>query len=515
MSENWYNEIDQRMFMIPERDDDGDAQYGEYYDPEADHSAWAAVSATFPHAIPLNIIKDSFDYAIPRIIQEKLFAIGGGKHPTAIANTKQEPVDITFETSMQYSVFAAYALGSVASTGTQAEVVDITCLGKGSITQDSYFLINGIGVAGEEHWAVWMDVSGAGVKPVIAGINAANVLQLDFSDGPVADTPTATGDALVTLLDAADAYFGTPVNTAGVVRVTGASAGAVRDARDSGAVPSGITFSVVTQGANTHTVSEEVIGVLPSFTLHIEQQNRNDPGVAGAGEDIVIDLFGCVVDSYELSVDYESGIVKEALTIKCPHYSTGVVLTNPPPYAETVEPHTWANIIETDNNCLLQEGATSTVNGSNDKTPTSVNSIKLTIANNVSFKQDIGYRYGRYHLSAKRDVSLNIVGFSENRDTLDYHLDTWDNANQRYSTASGRLNSTLKLQRDATYDFINIHIYNWLLEEHNHSIVSIDDGIKGVDITLTGATPDSNRRLIDSFTIVDYLADTCYQKSFS
>ncbi len=193
----------------------------------------------------------------------------------------------------------------------------------------------------------------------------------------------------------------------------------------------------------------------------------------------------------------------------------GVILTNPPPFADTIEPHTWVNLIEATNNALLQEGATCTINGANDKTPTSVNSIRLTIANNITFQPDIGYRYNRYHIAGKRDVSLNIIGFSENRDTLDYWLDTWDNVNQRYSSASGKLNSTIKLQRDATFDYSDIHIYNWLLEEHNHNIVSMEEGIKGIDFTLTCATPDSNRHIIDAFTIVDYLSDTVYQNSFS
>jgi len=500
MSENFYQEIDQRIFLVNEQ------SYGYPYDPQTDRAAWTKLGATFPHVIPINIIADSFDYDIPKIIKEKIYAIGGGKHPTVIANTKQEPVEITFETKMQYAIFKAYAIGSVASTGTRPEVTVITfATVTDSSAQGKYFLVNGIDASGEEHFAVWLDTAGDGStgKPAVEGIAADHVLAANVSGAVDPTNPTAAEiSAAVHAIMNADAAFGT-VDGTGSVTVTNALDGAVRDARDSGADPMGISVSITQQGVNTHTVTENVTANLPSFTIHIEQQNRGD-----SGEDIVIDLFGCVIDSYEVSVDYGEGTVTESVTFRCPHYAVGTKLTNPPPFADTLEPHTWANLKESASNNIFMEGII-------DKTPTSVNSVRFTVGNNVDFQPDIGVRYNRYHIAKKREVSLNIVGFSENRDSLDYYLDEWDNVNQRYSSASGRLNSKLKLQRDATYDYSDLSVYNWLLEEHNHNIVSIDDGIKGIDITLTDATPDSNRRIIDSFSIVDYLSDTCYQNSFS
>jgi len=481
--------------------------YGEHYDPEDEHAAWTAISASFPHVIPIDIIKDSFDYDVPKILKEKIYAIGGGKHPTVIANTKQEPVEITFDTQMQSALFLAYAIGSVASTGTRAEITEITCPAEsGNISQGDYFLINGIDGSGEEHFAVWMDTAGDGStgKPTIAGIAADHVLAANISGSTPTSTAIQIATAVQTILDA-DGAFGAANGggTLAVVTVTNAANGAVRDARDSGVAPCGISVNVTTQGVSTHTVTENVTVKLPSFTIHIEQQNRE-----ASAEDIIIDLFGCVVDNIEVNVDYEEGIVGASVTLKCPHYAIGNKLTNPPPYASLLEPHVWKNLQESASNYLLQEGTT-------DKTPDSVNSVTLTIANNVNFQPDIGYRYNRYHVAGKRDVSLNMIGFSTTKDTWEYFLDTWDNVNQRYSSASGRLNSKFKLERTATYDYLDLSVYNWLLEEHNHNIVSIDDGIKGIDFTLTNATPDSNRRIIDSFSIVDYNSDTCYHNSFS
>ena len=225
-------------------------------------------------------------------------------------------------------------------------------------------------------------------------------------------------------------------------------------------------------------------------------------------EDVIVDLFGCVVTDYELTIDYGDKIVSESVTLKCVNYSLGDRLTNPPPKVELIDPHTWADLKESASNYLLQEGTT-------DKTPDIVNNAILKISNDVEFQPELESRYPQTAMNGKREVSLNFVGFTKNRDTFDYFNDTWDNTNQRYSSASGRLNSKIRLERNITYDYMLFSIYNWLIEEHNHNVFSIDDRIKGLDLTFTAATPDSNLRIIDSFSIVDFLSDTCYQNSFS
>lgn len=493
MSEDLYQQPDQSIYIVDEE------PYGEHYDPETEHDAWVAITATFPHVIPVNVVVDSFDYDIPKILKEKIFAVGGGKHAALIVNTVQDPVEISFESKMQHPVFLSYAIGAVASTGTRAEVSTVTPVLKSSCVQDSYFLLNDLIATGEKHYAIWIDVSGSGVKPVIAGINATNVLQVDISTDTTAQE---VSDAIVIAINTtasitADNSGGTVV----LITCTNDSPGAVRDIRDSGEVATGFTFGMTTQGVNTHTVTEETGYTLPSFTMHIEQRN-NAPA-----EDIIVDLFGCIITDYELIVDYGDKIVKESVTIKTVNFSLGNRLSNAPPKVELINPHTWADL-KGATSYLLREGVT-------DKTPQIVTKSTLKVSNEVDFYPELEFRYPQTVANGKRSISLNLVGHTKNRDTFDYYRDTWDNINQRYTSASGKLNTLFKLERDVTFDYMLLSVYNWLLEEHNHHIFSIDDKLKSLDITLTGATPNAALRIIDNFTIVDYLSDTCYQNTFS
>jgi len=100
---------------------------------------------------------------------------------------------------------------------------------------------------------------------------------------------------------------------------------------------------------------------------------------------------------------------------------------------------------------------------------------------------------------------MEITGFVKNDDLFRLYADTWDSTNDRYSSASGRLNTKFKLQRDSTYDYILISIYNWLIEDHNCHFANVDEGIKGVEIKFSDAVPDSNGRIIDSMTMVNYI----------
>lgn len=513
ISQDFYQEISQRLFMVDEH------TYGEHYDPESSHSAWTAITAAFPHIIPLNIITDSFDYTIPRRLKEKIYAIGGGKHPAMIVDTVQDPQEISFETKMQHPLFMAYAVGDSAdTTGAQAEVTVITfATVTDSAAQGKYFLINSIDASGEDHWAFWVSVVGDDTgKPTIEGLATANIYKMDLSGAVDPTNPTGAelATAFTTSADAADAYFGTPATTSAAVRtVTGVSNGAIRDCRDSGVDPLGITVSITTQGATKHTITESTGYAMPSFTFHIEQRNVAYSGSAYL-EDVIIDLFGCVVTDCEITVDYADKIVKEAVTFKSPHYAIGNRLTNPPSFIEYIEPYTWAQYTEAASNYLLMEGTT-------DKTPEIVTKTSLKVTNDVEFLPGIGVNYATTVINKKRDVSLNIIGFESDKDALDFFLDTWDDVGQRYDTPSGKLNTVFKMTRTTTYDLFEIHVYNWLIEEYNNHLFNIDEGIKGVDVTLTDAVPYTDKRIIVTaagnagFIITDYLSDTCYQNSFS
>ncbi|KKM80072.1 hypothetical protein LCGC14_1343570 [marine sediment metagenome] len=498
---DFYQEIDQKLFMVDEQ------SYGYAYDPETDSAIWTKLAAAFPHVIPINIITDSFDYEIPRRLKEKIYAIGGGKHPAMVVDTVQDPVDISLETKLQNPLFMAYAIGDSTSTATGAvkEITEITfATVTDSSAQGKYFLMNGIDANGEEHWAFWLSTSGDTGKPTIAGIATANIYAINISgvSDPTNPTGTEIGQAFITAADAADAYFGTPTGAAAIITVSGQTAGAVRDCRDSGVDPIGLTASVTTQGSSTHTITESTGYELPSFTFHIEQVNII------SGDNIIIDLFGCIVTSCEITVDFSDKIVSEAVTFRSPHYAEGDLLTNPPPFIEAIEPYIWGALTEAASNYLLQEGTT-------DKTPTIVSKASFKIDNEVDFHPGIGVNYATFAVNKKREVSLNIVGFIQDKDLLEYFLNTWDTTNEVY-TGKSKLNTVFKLVRTATNDQFEIHIYNWIIEDHNNHIFNIDEGIKAIDLTLTGATPYTDKRLIVTiagavgFTIASYLSDTCF-----
>lgn len=500
---DFYQELDQRLFIVDE------GSYGYAYDPESTSAVWTALVASFPHVIPINIVTDSFDYDLPKRLKEKIYAIGGGRHPSMIVDTIQDPIDVSFDTKMQHPVFMSYAIGTETSVaGAVAEIATVTPVQKSDCVQDSYFLLNDlVSGSGEKHYAIWIDVSGAGSKPTIAGIHANNVLQvdlnLDASDQDVSDRMVIAINTTTSIT--ADNSAGTVVP----ITCTNDAAGAVRDVRDSGVTPTLFTFAVATQGTTTHSVAENITHTLPSFTFHVEQYNRNV-----AAESIYLDLFGCVVTDNEISIDFDEKIIKESVTFRSPHYSVGVLLTNPPRFIENIEPFIWGAFTEAASNYLLMEGTT-------DKTPDIVSKTSLKVTNDITFLPGIGINYASTVINKKREVSLNIVGFTQNRDTYDYWKDTWDNVNEYYDTASGKLNTVFKVVRTATNDQFEIHVYNWLIEEHNHNVFNIDEGIKGLDITLTEATPYSDTRILVKangtvgFVITDYLSDTCYQNSFS
>jgi len=72
------------------------------------------------------------------------------------------------------------------------------------------------------------------------------------------------------------------------------------------------------------------------------------------------------------------------------------------------------------------------------------------------------------------------------------------------ASASERLNTKFKMQKDATYDYILISIYNWMIREHNFTLVSVDDAVKLVDIMLEDADGNSSGIMIDDCDFIGY-----------
>ncbi len=441
---------------------------------------------TYPWYSRLNIVPDSIDFPIPIRKKEKQWDIGSGKHASHVVNTEYEPAELTLEMLHQDARFLALAGGTCTSAGTQAEVTSITCLAASSITQSDYFLVYGIDDSDHvEAYQVWFDIDTDGTAPsLITGTTEVKV--------GIASTDTAAQVAgkLDTALDAHDFY---PDTTDAVITLTNANDGSVPDARD---YNTGFTISVTTQGASTHTFTEQLDNTLKTFGLHAEWENGD--------EDICADYFGCIVSNYELTIDYEEKLVKESVTVMCPYYVVGNISIHNPPIRRSMDPAVYGNLGESENNYILMVGTT-------DRTPAIVTQLTLTIENEVDLLPEIGYNYRQYAICGKRNISMGLVGFIQTNDIWTHWKDTWDDSAGYYTNAGGRLNSEIKITREATYDNWQLSIYNWLVDEYAMKLFSIDDKILGCEIKFIDATPNSTTGyMMDSLLIKDYMEKLVY-----
>lgn len=491
MTDYTYDKSGQRLFFVRE------ATYGEPYDPEAALSAWTILAADYPHWRRFDKIPEAVDLVPPWIEKIKQYDVGDSKHASAILSGNIEPRDITIDMTVQGLEFLMLSAGNpTLSSHNQAMIQTITCPAEsGNISQGDYFLIDAITSNVSEHFAVWADTVGNGTtgKPTITGINASNVLAADLSGSTPSSTATQVGAAVAAILDA-DATFGA-ANVAGVVTVTHTNMGAVQPARD-GAAPMEATFAVSTWGATIYTLAEALTTALPSFTIHAEQAN------ADSAEDIVWEYFGCVVDSIEVSSITGDKLMNYSVTFKCPYAleNTNGICTNPPPKKNLQGMPAMKAFQESASNYLLQEGTT-------DRTPLTVDEVILKIANNIIFKGDLSKLYQTSAHSTRRDISLRIVGATQEKELFTYWQQAYTSVGGDWypSSASARINSKYVLQRTATYDVLALSIYEWVLKEHNFHFVTVDEAVKAVEITLEDGTGDANGRSIDSFTMACYI----------
>lgn len=487
-----YDKQGQRIFFQRE------TTYGNIYDPESDITAFSQVPADYPHWRRLDIIEDTFDVSVPLLEKLKKFDIQDAKHASVVLSGNYEPVDISFEMTAQGLEFLPCAIGTPALTShDQAMVQTITCTA--SPDQGDYFMIDAITTSVTEHFAVWADTVGNATtgKPTITGINAANVLAADISGGA---TATNVATAVAAIINA-DGTFGA-TSSAAIVTVTHGASGAVQMAHDSQAAPMGITVTVTTWGSTKYTVTEAVTTILPSFAFHYEQRN------ATAAEDILYDMFGCVVDNISISLTYGDKVAKYSVTLKCPYAVAGLRNTNNPPRKYIKSFPAMSSLQEAAQSRLLMEVPDTTTDI--DRTPQQVDSVVLSIKNSIEFKGDLSKRYKNLAVAGKRDITMQIIGNTTERELFQYFLEefTTDGTDWYPTSANGRLNSVWKIQRDATYDYITIAFYNWICLEHNFSFVSVDDAVKSVDITLQDGSSNSSGLIITTFTYQSYIDET-------
>jgi len=475
--------------------------YGSIFDPDAEIEPWVAVDTDYPHWHRLDTIEDSFNVGIPFIEKLRKFDLDAAKHPSGVFDGNYEPIELAFDMTAQALEFLPLSIGAptVTSSG-QAMVQHLKCGSKtnGEIIHESSFIVDVMLTGGTiEHYCFYYDVDGGGAAPDITGLTDYNVLAVSG-----ATTAASVATIVKNIIDAkTDVSAEIHAQYTDVVVVTGDINGAVNQAFE--LVNEGVTgmqFNIVTYGSTLYTVTEDITTTLPSFTFHIEHRN------ATSAEDLVYDLFGCVVNSININVAYGDQVALYNVTFKCPYGVSTTRALNPPPKKYIPGYPSMSSMKEAADEYLVQEDGLSTTTGSTlqmiDRTPTQVDSVSLTINNNVEFKGDISKRFKNLACAGKRDITLQIIGNTTEKELFQYFLEAFTNDGTDFypSNAAGRLNSVWKLQRDATYDYIKITFYNWLMSDHNFSFVSVDDAVKAVDITFIDSNGDSNGRVITGFT---------------
>ena len=492
-----YPRSGQKIFFTRET-----ATYGEPYTSASSLTAFTSLAADYPHWRRMDLIPDSADIIVPLIEKLKQFDIGDSKHPSAIFSGNIKPVEFTIDMNAQSLEFLAFAVGAPTLTSHKQAMTQVLTFTTAQPTQGDYFLFDIIDSDGIiQHYGVWSDTAGDTEtgKPTVTGIAAAKMLAADTSSS---STVTTLADAVETIIETTLGSGGTSDittanNVAGVLTLIHARAGAVQIAHDSNAAPFDMTVtSITTWGSTDYAVVEALTHELPSFTMHVEQAHGDT-----SAEDIVWDLFGCVVQEITVDVNYGDSIVKASVTFSCPYAieNANGICTNPPPRKLIAAFPSMTALQESASNYVIMEATT-------DRTPETVDKVSLTIRNNVNFQTDIAKRYGVLAVAGKREISMNIVGATAEKELFTYYQGLYVLSGTDWvPTGASKLNTKFKLQRDATYDYILISIYNWMLEEHDFVFVSVDDAVKMVDMTFTDGSADSNGRLIDDMDFVSYI----------
>lgn len=246
----------------------------------------------------------------------------------------------------------------------------------------------------------------------------------------------------------------------------------------------------------THDLEEDVGIDIQSFTMHCEQDNDTDDN------DIAYDLFGCVIDDYTLSINKADETVRETVTISCPACDLDGNINTGGINSMSDDIYTWNELLgdvsDSDSDALAEDNTWSDVTeylleqNDTDLTLDAVESITLNISNNVNYLPSLEYRHMVYCVATRRDVSLNMNGYISDKTLLEYWEDTWDNTNNRPNDAGdgGEIKAHIYLEKDSN-TYIYIPICSLIPEEHSVEFASIDEGIKGADITLTAGVPDT------------------------
>jgi hypothetical protein len=155
-------------------------------------------------------------------------------------------VTVTDSTHLRLTDYPTFALAAVAEVTSVTTVADSA----GSLNNTYWYLSDTT-----TDYYVWYNVSAGGTDPAVGGKTG---IEVAITTGA---TDTAVATATKAALDAVSGAWTTAQST-NMLTITDQTAGAANDATD-GAVPTGFTISVVTQGANANPTpaAETNVGV--------------------------------------------------------------------------------------------------------------------------------------------------------------------------------------------------------------------------------------------------------------
>lgn len=457
--------------------------------PSGKDTAIAADVTTY--ALPI-IIKDGAEFPLPIKKKEEVYGIGSGKYPTKIMDLNYDPVEFTLEGSMQLATFLGYALGNVyTSTAAQAEITIVDCVADVSDNLDEkYFTI----YAGTDDYDVWMDATEDGIWTTDPAGQAGGVIKVAF---PTDSTATTIATAMATAIGG-DAAFSAS-SSAGRVTITSATSVAHTDAYDN---DTNFRVFVSKQGVPAtslaHRILEDPTHAVESFTLHVEQLNTT------SGENIIYDLLGCVVDTCEIEMAREPADVICRAMVRCPYYVAGLAQDSPPEEL-ALDVYVWNHLDNSSSTGyrLIDEEHV-------DRAPEAVEKILFRAKNNIDFKYGLGDDRALYPISTKREIELEIGGFTQKKKVYDYWRQTFDNANKRMTGANTFTSALIRLIRTAGTDLTVIYAWNLYLNSWKSKLQSIDESIASVDLVFRAAMADVTKRQI----YANMINSTTYSKVY-
>lgn len=248
----------------------------------------------------------------------------------------------------------------------------------------------------------------------------------------------------------------------------------------------------------THTITELNAAELPSFALHLEQENTAD------AESIRKDLLGCIVTKLTLNMDKLGDATIDVDFVGCKSVAGSDLAapTLPTQVGETAftaytrhEVWKWSDV-DSATFVFQYNSADILANNQDD-----IDNIKVEINNNAGIEHVIGDLYPKRKHRGEREYTINMRVFPDNDTLYTLRNTAWADY------VAGAISLTIRLQKSGTYKYVEIVFTNLYVDQYpNEFPPSADDSTIGVDLVLMNGPGCTC-----SCTIVDNLGIAYYE----